>query len=290
MTMYCTLADVRAELKAVSTTEDNALLTYIEQVSRRIDLEMGSEFAPFFAPYTEARQYLVTPDRVNSLFNTFLFVDPLLTLTAVSLGATALTLSTQVEAQALKPGHPYQRLWLKSKALTWYDCNCGASWPYEPLYVTITGVWGHHPRYANAYTSVDTITTVGGINASVTSFTVVDVDGARPNGITPRLSAGNVILVDDELMHVSATNTTTNTVTVQRGVNGTAAAAHAQGTAVEVYSVDTTIQRVTARQAALLYARRGAFEVTSITDVGVTSYPQDLLTEMRAALQQFAYA
>jgi len=50
------------------------------------------------------------------------------------------------------------------------------------------------------------------------------------------------------------------------------------------------VRRVTARQAGLLYARRGAYEQQTITDVGVITYPADLLSELRGVLQGFQFA
>jgi len=80
----------------------------------------------------------------------------------------------------------------------------------------MAGVWGYNSDYLQAWQAVDVITVVG-INSSVTSFTVADVDGVDVYGVTPRISAGNYVLIDSEVMLVTATNTTTNTVTVKRG-------------------------------------------------------------------------
>jgi hypothetical protein len=136
---------------------------------------------------------------------------------------------------------------------------------------------------------VDTITTVGGINASVTTFTVSDVDGLSLDGLSPRLSAGNLIRVESEFMDVLSTTVPSNTVTVKRGVNGSTAAVHAQGVNVEVWQVEDTIRRVTARQAAMMYARRGAYDNINITDLAVQQYPSDLLSEMRGVLTTYVY-
>ena len=115
------------------------------------------------------------------------------------------------------------------------------------------------------------------------------MDGANPRGYSPRISAGNLLLIDDEYLEVTATNTTTNVVTVIRGANGSTAATHLIAAPVSVWQVEDNIKRVTARQAGLLYARRGAFETANITEIGIIQYPVDLLAELRGVLQGYSY-
>ena len=39
----------------------------------------------------------------------------------------------------------------------------------------------------------------------------------------------------------------------------------------------------------MLYARRGAYEQQTITDVGVVTYPADLVAELRGVLQGYQF-
>jgi hypothetical protein len=281
MTNYTTLARAKAEIKASSTIDDALVRRTIATVSKRIDAVMGSPRRPFFAPYTEQRGYLITADRVGSMDNTFLLKDHILAFTAVLKQTTSVTSLVELYAY---DNEVATMLRFTNSSYNWYPNDCGSQ---KKIYVT--GTWGWNEDYTNAFDSVDTIQDIGGINASVTSVKVADADGADLDGFTPRFSPGNLVRIESELLEVTAVNTTTNVLTVRRGVNGTTAAIHAAATALEVYRVDERIDRITARQTALLYARRGAFQVETLDGVGVITYPQDLLTELLNSLTEFLY-
>jgi hypothetical protein len=221
---------------------------------------------------------------VSSLYNTLQFPDPLLAFTSATIEGTDVTANVQAYPANQIPAHM-----LRMNDSTFWGNYCTTSNFSTPSRVIITGVWGFNADYANAWASVDTITTVGGINASVTSFTVADVDGQDLDGFTPRISAGNYLKIDNEVMQVNATDTTTNTVTVRRGMLGTTATAHDAGDSVSVYQVDSTIDRVTARQSGLLYARRGAYTSETTPEGGTISFPSDLQYELTNVLKEYQY-
>lgn len=277
---YTTLAAAKAELKADTTADDNTLRNYIRIVSSRIDEMMGTPRRPYFAPYLEQRKYRIVPRRIDSYNNVFwLDNDPLLAFSAVLWGTTDRTSTSELYTDINEVA---RGLRLTNSSSTWYSTET------PPVFVKVTGTWGWHEDWSNAWDAVDTVQ--ADINASVTSVTVADVDGADLDGYTPRISAGNLIRMGSEYCEVTATNTTTNVVTIKRGVHGTTAAAHLAGVSAEVYRVDDRIKRVATRQASLLYARRGAYQVETLDGVGVVTYPQDLLAELRATLQGFQYA
>lgn len=285
MTLYCTLADAKVEAKATTTNDDAKLRREIYRVSKRIDAEMGSPRRPFFAPYTEQRRYLVSGSRVDSYNNTFLMNDPILSLTAVTRAGETITSTT---ALYQPDNRVADSLRITNFASSWYDC--GSSTDVPPYFVLVTGIWGWHEDYANAYDAVDVVADAGGITSSGTSITVADADGADLDGFTPRFSPGNLIKIGTELMDVTAVNTTTNVLTVRRAVNGTTAAAHALNAAISVYRVDERIRHVTARQSAFLYARLGAFQTQSADGLSTITYPEDLLSELKGVLREFQYA
>lgn len=279
MSYYCTLADAKAALNATSTVDDSLLLTLIGQVSARIDLLMASSTS-YFAPWTETREFEISYENVDSNRNVFLLPsgETLLSLTSLTLAGSAVS---GVEA------YPALRVPIKmirrTDGCSWYENGTD-----DPLTTVITGVWGYHRAYARAWQVVDALAAAI-VSTTATTLTVADADGADLYGFTPRLSAGNLIKIDSELMEVTATNTTTNVLNVRRGVNGTTAATHLIAAAVSTWQTDDNIRRVTARQAGLLYARRGAYEQQQITDIGVITYPADLLMELRGVLQGFQY-
>jgi hypothetical protein len=284
MTAYCTLADAKRELKASGTVDDDRLFRHVLQISRRIDSIMSPHHRrPYFAPYTEARDFRVNKNNINSYRNTFYLGDGewLFEHSAITLDGTSVY-SSASQYPALD--RVYREFQLNSYASTWYDRTQEDT---NPALVRVTGVWGYHGDYDNAWWSVDSL--AAGITAAATSLSVSDIDGDDFDGFSPRISRGNLLLIGTEVLEVTDTNTTTNVATVRRGQNGTTAAAHSLADAVKTWQVDEPIRRVTARQAALMYAREGAFQIESIDGVGEVSYPQDLLTEVKMTLSEYMY-
>lgn len=286
MTLYCSLAEAKAELEANLTTDDAKVLRYVRQVSARIDKLMSARRGrPYFAPWVEDRPYPLIPARINSWRGIYYLDEPILSVTSASAAGTDIT--SLVE---LVPAYNavVSQIRFINNCRSWYD-YCPSTGVY-PATLTIGGVWGYAPHYADAWLAYDQITTAV-LAPGGTTFKVNDADGADPNGITPRFSPGLLVRFGggSEINEVTAVDTTTNTVTVNRAVNGSTAASGnvAIGTDVEVFQVEDVIRRVTARQAALLYARRGAFQVETVDGVGTVSYPQDLLTEMAATLDEY---
>lgn len=287
MTFYATLADVKSELNAENTVDDAYVLRSIKQVSSRLDREFASAI-PFFAPVIQTRPIPLIGMNINSTSRTLTLDGHLLSLTGVSVGTQALVVGTNVQMYptGLVPTNTLQLI--GAGYFSWYTIACAGCSAWGPQFATIAGVWGFNADYANAWQAVDTITTVGGINASATSFTVADVDGDDTNGFAPRISAGNMLQIGSEWMDVISTVTGTNTVTVKRGVNGSTAASHAQGAAVSTYQVDDAVRRIVVRQCAFQYARKGAFDSVRHDGFQTITFPTDLLDEVNALLSLFA--
>lgn len=287
---YATLAQAKLELKAptTDTTDDAILMRNIRQVSARLDNLFQRPY--FFAPYTETREFVLMRQMVNSRVNSFTFPGNLLSLTSVTVNSTALVIGTDVETFQLNNINrtPIHALRLLGCCRTWYDFAPTTGDEYAPTAVTIAGVWGMHRYYAqDAWQAADALAAAI-VSTTATTLTVADVDGADYLGFTPRISAGNIIRIDSEAMEVTATNTTTNVVTVRRGVLGTTAATHSNGATVEVYYPEEPVQRAVYRQAAFLYARRGAYEGAVATDMGGTiTFPQDVLSEIYGIVQGY---
>ena len=284
MTWYATLADAKNEIKATTTTDDPALADKVRIASRRADAMFQSR-RPFFAPYSETRDWLVEPARVDSLLRLFYFDTPLLALSSVVVGTTTLVVGTTVEAWRRSPDRPFKAIRLMNSGNNWYQyCNND-----DPVLVTIGGFWGYHPDWDNAWDSVDTVQDDPDISAAATALTVDNIDGTDGWGFTPRISRGSLLRIEDEYLEVTATDAATNIATVIRGVNGTTAAIHLKDVAVEVFRVHDPVRRAVARQAAFLYARRGAYESSSVSELGVVNFPSDLLAEFRHIMMELAY-
>ena len=284
MTWYATLADAKNEIKATTTTDDAQLADKVRIASRRADATFRSH-RPFFAPYSETREWLVVPSRVDSWLRLFHFDQSLMALSSVVVGTTTLTVGTTVEAWRSEPTATFKKLRLMNSSDNWYRyCNND-----DPVLVTIGGFWGYQPDWDNAWDSVDTVQDDPSISAAASALTVANVDGADGWGFTPRISRGSLLRIESEYLEVTATDVVTNIATVIRGVNGTTAAVHLKDVAVEVFRVHEPVRRAVARQAAFLYARRGAYESSSVSDLGVVNFPSDLLAEFRHIMMELAY-
>ncbi len=286
MTLYASLSDVASAQQSEEYTaeDEEKFLFYSRVVSRRIDAIMASN-RPYFAPYIETRRRRAVSVAVNSADGTFSFNTPLLVLNAVSKGETTLTVPTNVDAYSLNDTPPYYALQLADCYGSWHsDCaGCG----YGAPLISISGIWGYHGNYAEAWQRVNTLN--ANINDSVTAFvTATAIDGDDVYGMSPGISAGNLVKIGDEMMEVIATDIANETATVRRAVNGSTAAAHTAADAIYVWYPEWQIRSVTARQAALMYARRGGYNAITPGD-GNTTYPPDLLQELLGVLQDFGY-
>ncbi len=276
---YATLSDAKLELDTTATTDDTTLLRFLDIASRRIDNILGFPLEPRIM----TRRFFLRSDLVNSRLGNLYLDMPMLALTAVTVYNTALTIGTNVE---LWPSGfvPSTVLHLKSTEYDWYRTWYDSS--YSAI-VTVTGLWGYHPDYDYAWQTEDLVKDAAGISASVNEITVTDADGADWLDRTPRFSAGQLLRIEAEYVRVTAVDTTTNKITVRRGVNGSTAALHALDTPIYVYSCDDVIRHGVARQAGLLYKRQGAFDQPQ-GDFGGIAYPSDLLAELRDILQGYA--
>lgn len=290
-TLYCTLADVRSELNANSTVDDKKVMRGVRQLSRRIDSIFRSSGA-FFAPTIETRDIALDPLNINSANRTLILrstsgtLSYLLDFTSLTINNQTLTIGTNVQAYPPRVSPVPQLQLIGDCARSWYSyLSCGGG-AWGPQFGTVTGVWGYNTDYSHAWLGVDTLSAAI-LNTTATTFTVANVDGDNPYAESPRISAGNLIQIDTEWMDVVATDIVTDTVTVIRGVNGSTAATHVLGAVVSVYLVPEDIRRI-CRQAAFQYARIGAFDIVRQSDFSTVQFPEDLLTEIRNLLNQYA--
>ena len=275
MTRYCTLAAVKTEIDVTGTSktlEDAQLFAFILAVSKRIDalLQPNKELSqrPFFAPYIESRPLQIRAHKVNTPNMTIELNMYLLALTTVLAGAQ--DVSSKIIAY-IAGFPPFEKLQINTDTCeTWYTLETSPTirraYP-EPL--TITGTWGWHDDWDNAF--VDTGTLDGNV---LIGDLVIDVQTDEGELFSP----GHMLKINSEYMEI--TSITGDVLTVTRAVNGSTATAHANDDDVALLSIPEDIQRVTARQAAGLKARIGSFSVVQITQLGLVQYPQDLLLEL----------
>jgi hypothetical protein len=156
----------------------------------------------------------------------------------------------------------------------------------------VTGMWGYHEDWDAAWQdSNDTVQDDGGIDASVTTITVSDADGADIYGITPRFKVQRLLKIDDEYVYVTAVNTSTDKLTVIRGVNGTTAAVHDNGATIYVYQPMVEVAHAVKRLAAWLYGQRDApfvKQIVSVPGSGTTiTIPEGAPLDVRAVAARY---
>lgn len=227
MNEYATLAQFRAfkSVKSDSTDDDDIILRYLGWASRQIDKYCkGRKFYPMIATYEF--------DYQRGSWKHY-FDRDLLELTTLTVDDTEIAAANY----RLYPLNDYPKykveLLLNQSNVFTYSSTPQAT-------VDVAGVWGYHDDWDNAFLdSGDTVQDDGGINASVTSVTFTDIDGADVDSFTPRASAGDMLKIGSEYLQVTATNTTPNVATVRRGVNGSTAASHNNGVTISVYKPAT---------------------------------------------------
>ena len=287
-----TLALVQDELKgsAANATDDaiKNLNRYIATVTTRIQ-SFGWRFEPFY----RTKKITATRMNVNSYYGILSMHDYAVEIDAVNNDGTALSIGSDVFLYPSDNEYPISQLRLSnscSGCLSWFPRNCSGCPAFDTIQVT--GWWAVHqnPDGLTGGWLWSNDSNVAALNVGQSTITVTDADGDDSLDRTPRFSAGNLLRIDDEMILVLAVDTTTNVLTVRRGVNGSTAASHLINTLIYCWEAEETIVSMATRQVAAMYARRGAF-MTVTTDPGGVSvqYPPDLIAEIKNILQAYNF-
>jgi hypothetical protein len=277
--------ELRGDNAYAGAKSNEQIMRYIRTVTKRIG-GFGWDFEPWYGAHK------ITPTRtnVNSSYATLALDDDLLEVISITVGGAAITWGTDIIASpdGVSPIRVLQIPDPVSGALhSWYG-DCSANGYLNSI--VITGFWGMRSDYSAEGFFVSGQVTPG-MNATQTTFIVADVDGADIYYRTPLFSPGNLIRIENELLAITAVDTTTNTLTVQRGANGSTAAAHLVALPILIWQPEQDIEMIATRQSCLLYARRGSYqEVSTYPDGTNVTFPSDLLAEVRACVQRFNYA
>lgn len=255
---YANLSDIRSALVYSSSdvADNTRLLEVLEEASRYIDEHCHRHFYVI----SETR-YFTARDEDE------LIVDDLLSVTS---------LKTDDDGD-----RTYENTW----AATDYDLEPYNKWPKWLLRVTpdgdysfsterkgveVAGLWGYGDgARATPYDDAQTDTA----EALDATETAVDVgDGTK-------FAVGQTILVESEQMYI--TSITTNTLTVERGVNGTTAATHVTAKDVYIYRYPLPVKRACLRQAQRTFRLEAVpFGVQGSAEMGtvqVTAYDPEIL-------------
>jgi len=259
---YCTRAQLRSYLglKTAATEDDELLDALITRSSRAIDRYTRR----WFYELTDTREYDDPPGKY------VLFLDAdLLSLTTLTIDGSETT------NYKLRPHNrtPYQ----------WVEITYGSGdrfvWTNTPQdSVSVEGEWGWHDDYGNAWvTSGDTVQNTTEITAAGTTLEVAD--GAN-------FAVRQTLKIADEQLLVTAISS--QNLTVTRGINGTTAAVHANGTAISIYEPPADIVEQTVRMAAWYYRRKDTmFGETATPSLGVVQKPLAIPPDVKATLDTY---
>ena len=230
---YGNLATLKTMIDISGTTDDTKLLQSLEMSSRSIDSYCNRKFYST----SETKQY-----RGSS--RTLLLYDDLLSVTTLTTlkddRSTDKTWAT-TDYELFPLGDTvYPKEWIELADNT----TAGSFSNNTRRGVQIAGVWG----YGNGNTTTPyqsaTTTNDGSFAAGDTDFTATA--GAN-------LNIGETILIDSEQMYI--TGISSNTITIQRAMNGTTAASHSTGATVYVYTYPQQIVNATYLQAGRIAKR-----------------------------------
>lgn len=121
---------------------------------------------------------------------------------------------------------------------------------------TFSGTWCFHTNVSAAYTTVSTSVTM---DEDDTSITVLDAS---------LYQTLQLVKCEDELLLIAARDEDANTLTVERGMNGTTAAAHT-AQPLRRFNVMPDVALAATRLAAFLYEKRNAVGNLQIGDTSV---------------------
>ena len=230
--LYNTLAQIRARLPQLTSTDDDTLLLdALEDASRALDGACHRHFYPKIATrnydYQEAT-LLKLDDGEDLLAAT--------TLTTDNGDTTIVAADFFLMCGGSYNVQPFDRIVINGAnqaEFGWSDTKQKAN--------SVVGVFGYHNDYTNAYLASGA-TVNETFTGSDTTLTVSD---------GTKFERGQTIQIESEWLYISAISS--NDLTVQRAMNGSTAASHANGTAITIFRPMRDVQRVAIRLAAWLY-------------------------------------
>jgi hypothetical protein len=243
MNSYATLAHLRRYLglSDTQTGDDDLLLVFLRAASRLIEGFTGRHFYPLRQAHTYQ-----TPDPV-----------------ALLLGGDLLALHTLTNGDGSVISPSAYTLCPLDEPVKFGVLLDPAQAVFTGSVITVDGTWGFHPAWPDVWAASGDSVQDDPLSAGATSLTVNDADGPDASGLWARFAVGQLIQIEDEYLHVLAVNPTTNVLTVARGVNGTTAASHTQGTGIDSYQPPDDVQQTCLRVANWLYKQKDAGFVQS---------------------------
>ncbi len=238
MNTYCSLDQLKDRLNIAGVDDDDKLLRLLEVVSRYIDGYCRRSF------YT-----LVATRKYDGDGGTRLFIDDLVSVTSLKTDDDkdrTFEVTWATTDYLLLPGNadPTTRANSRSRPYTKVEVDVEAGNKSEFIAgrqtVQIEGQWGFWRHLRRATEEVS-----GSPGATDTALNV---------NVRTDIEAGNTLLIGSEQIYVKSY--LDNVLTVERGVNGTTAAAHGDGTAIDIFEYPEPVVEATLITASRLWQRR----------------------------------
>ena len=254
--------DYIAENGITDANDDNVIAGVLNGVSRIIDTATRGRI---FFPRVATRLFSLLRTDYNWQIRRTLKLDFDLLEVTTLLNGDGTTIATASYYLVSPNSTPYHAIVLReSSSIQWQFGSSGDS----EYVISVTGIWGYHDDWASAFVSRSLLT--GNMTSSVTTAGVTAGTGAI-------FSNGMLVKVGTEYMAVDSV--ATDTLTVRRGVNGSAAAAHTTGDTVHQYMPMTAITEATKRIGLQAYRRFGqamSGGQVQVTAAGVVITPKDI--------------
>ena len=288
--IYSTYEELVYELSSLQDPEETRTidvphaLRLLAAVSRRVDSILGGKEFPWFGPWNGTLELPLEQADISTLYGWWrLRGAPLFELTEVRKPGDPGEAIDDVTLQGRYLYLPTTNSWANVYRQT---CDLGSA---RPIKLSVEGLWGW--TYQDPFDEVDILTGTMVDNEFTSELPVDNPEAQEPltGGLVYEL--GTVIQIGDEFMSVYEREPDEGMVDgfvrVGRGLFGSTRAEHEIGEIIRVWRYPESVSHEVARQASMLYARRGAFQAEMVDNVGLITYPSDLLESLRATLQDF---
>lgn len=246
--------------------DDTMIEMMLESVSRYIDQWTDRTFYPRY----ETRYFSVPEDGRDLMLD-----DDLLAAVTVTNGDTNTIASTEWYYLP-RNRSPRFAIVLEEESDYYWETNSDGAAEYV---ISVAGWWGYHDNYTQrGWYAASTI--AEDLDNSETAW---DVTSGKA------YQAGQIVKVDNEMAIISSISSNTLTV-VQRGENGTTAAAHSSGATLYRWMPMESIRQATLLIAQSMYASRTgqvAGGRMTVTASGVVIRPEDVPPSAQATLDKY---
>lgn len=271
---------IKSALGITTTTDDARIRAALEAVARSIDDACDRTFrirsaTRYYSAGGEGAQFRVNPGDRDFADARRITIDDLTAIVSLKVdqdGDQTYETTWAAADYNLLPYNapdnlaPYQAI---ERTL-----NGAQSFPVAiPRGIEVVGSWGYFQELAVSASVVG----AAGINASATTLPVTT---------GTNFETLQTILVESEQMYVTAISG--NNLTVERGVNGTTAAAHVSGVAISVYRYPAPIVAAATIQTMRIFKRNDApFGVTGASDFGQSAVIARIDPDVKQLLQTY---